>query len=99
MSITLGRYEFEGPFSIDDVENRAGIYVILNTEQAEVDLLELGEAREIKSTLKRRHPVQWQQNSASSAEIYIHYTPAVLDDRRRAIEREIRQEMELELAA
>lgn len=99
MSITMGNYEFEGPYSIETVENRAGVYVILSAQGAEVDMLELGQARELRTALQtNRHYPQWQSQTPA-AEIFIHYTPAVLEPRRKAIEREIRMELELEVAA
>lgn len=98
MSITLGNYEFEGPHSIETVENRAGVYVILREQGAEIDMLELGQARELKSALhKSRHYAQWHRQTP--LQIFIHYTPAVLEPRRKAIENEIRQELEQELVA
>ncbi len=96
MSITMGKYEFEGPFAIEAIENRAGVYAMLRGRDEDIEILDLGEARELRHSLqKHRHYRQWH-GEGDGVQLFVLYTPAILDDRRNAITSEIKYELENE---
>lgn len=96
MSITIGRYEFEGPLTLETVENRAGVYALLREQAGDIEVIDLGEAREVRDTLVRRCHYIRCENAADQMQLFVHYTPSVLSDRRIAIAGEIRSELECE---
>lgn len=96
MSITMGKYEFEGPLTIETVENRAGVYAMLRGHEGDIEIMDLGEARELRLSLQKHcHYMQWR-NETDSVELFVYYTPAVLDERRFAIATEIKSELDCE---
>lgn len=100
MSISLGRYEFEGPHTVDSIANRAAIYAVIRSQGSDVELLDVGEARELRHHLQRHHLYKyWTRGLPGGVSIFVHYMPAILDERRREIAHEIRQELEPEWAA
>lgn len=50
MTITVGKYGFEGPFqSIDELENKSGVYAIHDSRDSKFFI---GESKEIRDRVK-----------------------------------------------
>jgi hypothetical protein len=100
MEIALGRYVFEGPKSTKHVGRSAGVYAVLRHRGSDVDLLEIGESRDLRTTLQaHKRLAVWQNDHRAIVTIFVHYMPAVLHARRREIVREILDELEPDLVA
>ena len=52
MSVTIGKYTFDGPFrSTDELEDRPGIYAILCQGRGKSLLIDVGESAKVKMTV------------------------------------------------
>ncbi len=50
----IGNYEFDGPFfSIPSLEDRPGVYAILCVKDGKFDLIDVGEARTVKTGVQK----------------------------------------------
>ncbi|MBX9667323.1 MAG: hypothetical protein K2X93_06875 [Candidatus Obscuribacterales bacterium] len=53
MTILIGKFEFDGPFSVvDDLEERPGLYAVLHYEHGEYELIHVSQADNIKNTIE-----------------------------------------------
>jgi hypothetical protein len=92
MTITIGNYDFHGPhFVLRGIENRAGVYAILNHKADEIELLDLGESGDLQATLQNHARLQfWQSYMPGTVGVMVHYH----ETDRKQIERDIRNEYE-----
>jgi hypothetical protein len=93
MSITIGRYDFEGPLeNIHQLENCAGIFVLLKDAQNQLEVIEFGGSESLKSSLSANANVElWSRRRDEEMQLLVHYTPQM---RRRSVEEEVRYELE-----
>jgi hypothetical protein len=96
MSIKIGKYTFEGPYtSTNSLEDRSGVYVILCHSGAEHYPIDVGESATVKSRVNdhERKPC-WNRNCNSSLVVAVLYTPHLQQAGRKQIEREIRRQFD-----
>ena len=93
MSIKIGRYNFEGPYSSSDsLQDKSGVYVILCENGSGYGPIDCGESATVKSRIEshdRRNC--WNRNCNGSLRFSVLYTPNIQSAGRVAIEQEIRQ--------
>lgn len=92
MSITIGRYQFDGPyFSTTSLEDRSGVYAIIDRRNSVDYLLDVGESATVRSRVET-HDRQncWQRHSRGRLKVAVYYTPYLQQSGRREIEQEIR---------
>lgn len=93
MAITIGRYEFEGPYiSTGSLEDRAGVYVILcKGEGDKYSVVDVGESSEVKTRIENHDRTDcWKENCTGTLAYAVLYTPDIPEEGRRLIEQEIR---------
>lgn len=94
MSITLGRYNFEGPFgNTDNLKSFSGVYAILGRSTAYenwsvVDIGETGNVRNRVATHDRKDC--WKRQGFSSLQAAAHYCG---EAERMRIEKELRKQL------
>lgn len=53
MSITIGKYTFDGPFiSSDKLEDRSGVYAIICIKEGKNYIIDVGESAKVKSRVE-----------------------------------------------
>jgi hypothetical protein len=90
--ISLKKYNFEGPYrSTSQLQDRQGIYAILNFSNSRYLVVDIGESRKVKTRIDY-HDRQscWTQNSNGTLCVAVMYTPNLNDNQRRLIEQELR---------
>ena len=94
MTISIGRYSFEGPFSTNqDLEDKEGIYLITCNYNNNLVLISIGESENIKDTLKNDdRKKSWQKYCTGKIELWVDYTPNLQQNGRLLIVREIMRE-------
>lgn len=94
MSITIGNYSFDGPYSsIDRLKDKSGVYAILCHKQQKYHLVDVGEAAKVRSRVENHDRKNcWQSNCKSTLCVAVYYTPHSPQPGRRAIEQEIRNQ-------
>ncbi len=92
MSITIGRYTFEGPHaSTESLEDRSGVYAIIDRRDNDNHLMDVGESATMKSRVETHDRKDcWRRNSRGRLAVAVYYTPSLQQPGRRAIEQEIR---------
>lgn len=98
MSITIGSYNFEGPYTnTDDIENKSGVYAILDkVKGSEYKVIDIGESKEVKDRLDTHDRYDcWVLNCDLTIYYAVYYTPHKQGAGRRAIEKELREQYQL----
>lgn len=92
LSISIGKYSFEGPFSsIDNIEDRSGVYAVLDRRGSEYFVLDIGESATVKTRLLNHDRKNcWQINKKGSLVYAVYYTPNLQQAGRMAIEQALR---------
>ena len=94
MSITIGRYNFEGPYtSTANLKDQGGVYTILCQNNGKYNTVDVGESATVKSRVENhdRKPC-WNTNCFSSLAVAVLYTPGLSAEGRRQIEEEVRNQ-------
>lgn len=94
MSITVGRYSFEGPYtSTGSLEDRSGVYAIHDYRDGLYYLIDVGESATLKSRVENhdRAPC-WNGNKRGTLTVSAFYTPHLQQSGRQEIESEIRNQ-------
>lgn len=94
MSISIGGYPFEGPYSsVESLDDRSGIYAILTKRTQDYKVLDVGESAAVKSRVSShdRKPC-WTRNSLGSIYYSVHYTPNLQQSGRIEIEQKLRDQ-------
>ena len=96
MSIKIGRYQFEGPYSSTaNLEDKSGIYVILcqTSPNSNYNLIDCGESATVKTRVANHDRADsWKRNCSGSLHVAVLYTPNAQSAGRVAIEQEIRNQ-------
>lgn len=92
MSIRIGNYEFDGPYSsLENLEDRSGIYSILCQRNGEYNLIDVGESATVKTRVaNHERNICWRRNCQSTPVVAVYYTPNLQQQGRMAIEQKIR---------
>lgn len=92
MSFTVGKYEFDGPFSsTNQLQDRSGIYVIVCAVNNQYQPLDCGESATVKSRVEDHERADcWKRNCNGTLMVAVLYTPNTQSAGRVAIEQEIR---------
>ena len=96
MSINIGRHSFEGPYSDTDyLQNRSGIYAILDDQSSTTYVVDIGESADVKSRVESHDRKDcWQRNHRGTLKIAVLYTPNLQQSGRMAIEQELRDKFQ-----
>jgi hypothetical protein len=92
ITITLAGYEFSVFTSTSSLENKGGVYAILDLRSDDRYYpIDVGESAEVKDRVENhdRKPC-WNRNIRGSIRYGVHYTPGKSAEARRKIEAEIR---------
>lgn len=92
MSVDIDGYAFEGPYTdINKLENRSGIYAVLDHQKNGIVVVDIGESAEVKSRIENhdRRPC-WSENSNGTLEVAVLYTTSLHQCGRKEIEQKIR---------
>jgi hypothetical protein len=94
MSITVGRYTFEGAYtSTDKLEDKSGVYAIHCYSEGKYYLVDVGESATVKSRVEKHDRVDcWNRNCKDTLTYSVYYTPNLQQEGRKKIEQEIRDE-------
>ena len=94
MSISVGRYTFEGPYTdTTQLQDRSGVYAIHDRRNGSNYLVDVGESAQVKSRVDThdRKPC-WNGNKQGVLTVSVLYTPNAQQAGRMAIEQEIRKQ-------
>lgn len=94
MSITIGNYSFEGPYTTtDNLEDRSGVYAILCNANNQYRLIDVGESATVKTRVDNHDRKDcWKRNCSGTLSVAVLYTPNQQQAGRIAIEQAIRQQ-------
>ncbi|MDZ8258996.1 hypothetical protein [Nostoc sp. ChiQUE01b] len=93
MTIAIGRWQFEGPYShTSNLDNRSGVYAILD---GRVDgmywMIDIGESTTVRARIENHDRANcWVRNQQGTLAVAVLYTPHFQQAGRRTIEQEIR---------
>lgn len=100
MAINIGNYTFEGPYAFQNnnvptewLEDRSGVYVILDYHTNLYHVLDVGESAEVRTRIANhdRHNC-WLQHRQGQLAVAVLYTPNKQQTGRMNIEQELRRE-------
>lgn len=92
--INIGTYQFEGPYEdAAKLEDRSGVYAILDYRGNEYRLLDCGESSTVKTRVAGhdRRPC-WIRNSIGRLCYAVYYTPNLQQSGRMEVEQAIRKQ-------
>ena len=92
MTLKVADYSFEGPYaSADDLEDRSGVYVVVDSTAGEYRLIDCGESATVKTRIATHDRADcWERNRSGTLMFAVRYTPNLQQAGRREIESEIR---------
>jgi len=93
MSITVGNYTFEGPYTdTSRLQDRSGVYAIHCYRDNAYYLIDVGESTQVKSRVDDHDRKDcWQRNCSGTLTVSVYYTPNLQSSGRIAVEQEIRR--------
>lgn len=94
MSITVGRYTFEGPYTATaDLKDRSGVYAIHCYRDNAYSLVDVGESATVKTRVDNHdRKACWERNCTGTLTVSVYYTPLLQQAGRMEIEQEIREQ-------
>lgn len=94
MSIEVGKYTFEGPYTTPEkLEDRAGVYAIHCYRDDKYSLIDVGESATVKSRVETHDRKDcWKRECAGTLMVSVYYTPNLQQAGRMQIEQEIRDQ-------
>lgn len=94
MALTVGGCCADGPFfSIDNLQNSSGVYIILTrcSEFERWAVLDIGESATVRSRVESHDRAScWQRNSSGVLAVAVIYTPNAKQAGRMEIEQDLR---------
>jgi len=92
--ITIGRYNFDGPYSsTSKLEDRAGVYAIIDARTGENILVDVGESAVVRTRVENHDRSDcWNRNTIGKLQAAVLYTPNLHQEGRMRIEQEIRNQ-------
>lgn len=94
MSVTIGRYTFDGPyFSTEVLEDRSGVYAIIDRRDTNDYLIDIGESSTVRTRVEA-HDRQscWTKHAKGRLGAAVYYTPHLQQSGRKDVEQEIRNQ-------
>jgi len=93
MSITIGNYKFDGPYTdTDNLENKSGVYAILSSDNGKYNVIDIGESSDVRDRVENHDRKEcWFRNCSGEIEIAVLYTPNQQQSGRMQIEQELRK--------
>lgn len=97
MSITIGKYQFDGPFpSAGLLENRSGVYAIIDRWDSGNHLVDVGESATVRTRVETHDRENcWRRHSQGRLGVAVYYTPHLQQPGRREIEQGIRNQYQV----
>jgi hypothetical protein len=93
MTVLIGTWEFEGPFSKNyEIRDEPAIYAVLASENDEYELVELNETDNVKQTFKTLHEMTPEDRALSIA---VYYCSDLTDNLREGLVDIILKEFEI----
>lgn len=94
MSITVSKYQFDGPYlTTDYLKDNSGVYAILCKNDSTYHPVDVGESAKVKTRVDNHdRKTCWQQSCHADLAVAVLYTPNLHQQGRMEIEREIRNE-------
>lgn len=91
--VTIGRYNFEGPYaSTNYLQERAGVYAIVDDRSGTLQLIDVGESATVKSRVENHERGNcWTRNRIGTLKVAVLYTPGLQQAGRMQLEQEIRE--------
>jgi hypothetical protein len=91
MSVKIGKYEFEGPYtSTDQLKDQSGVYVVLCQKNPDYSPVDCGESATVKSRVENHDRSDcWSRNCSTALCVAVLYTS---ESERFRIEQEIRSQ-------
>ncbi len=91
MSITVGRFEFDGPYADTGyLEERSGVYAILCRQNGGYGVVDVGESATVRSRVENHDRVACWRGVSNALAVAVCYTPGLQQSGRQAIEQELR---------
>ncbi|WP_413853482.1 hypothetical protein [Candidatus Ruminimicrobium bovinum] len=86
-------YSFAGPhFDTDSIENKSGVYAIIDSFNGKYYLLDIGESHDVKNRLASHDRRDcWKRNKKGTILYYVYYTLNKQQAGRMDIEQDIRK--------
>ena len=100
MTVLIGSWEFEGPFTQSrDLLHEPGIYAILSCTDNEYELLEIDETESVRATLEKhdRYPLG-KPTSATNVAAAVYYCADLTAALREGLIEEVLKEFNAEVA-
>ena len=93
MSLSIHNYNFEVPFSSNDMlDNQAGIFTIICLINNKLNLADIGESSNIKYAIEKHNKKdEWKNYCDGKLFFACQYTPRMPQSERMSITREIRK--------
>ena len=94
MAITIGNYVFNGPYSsTSSLEDRSGVYVILDKRSDGYYVIDIGESSKVKTRVENHERTDcWKRIKKVTQYFAVNYTPNKQQEGRKEIEQELRQQ-------
>jgi hypothetical protein len=94
VSITVGSYTFDGPYtSTDSLADAAGVYAIHCYRDQQYYLVDVGETATVRARVKEHDRKDcWRRNCHGVLTMSVLYTPSLSEMKRREIEGAIREQ-------
>lgn len=94
MTITVGRYTFEGPYTDTGLlRDNAGVYAIHCNRDGGYYLVDVGESATVRTRVENHDRKDcWTRNCTGTLTVSVLYTPGQQQAQRMAIEQEIRDQ-------
>ncbi len=91
MTLDVLGYTFDGPYaSAHDLEDRSGVYLIVDSTNRSYQPVDYGESPTVKTRVSTHDRADcWQRNCSGKPMVAVHYTPGQQQAGRRAIESKI----------
>ncbi len=97
MSIAIGSHQFDGPYaSTDLLEDRLGVYAIIDTRNSGPYLIDIGESATVKNRVETHERKEcWRRHAQGRLAAAVRYTPGLQQVGRIAIEQTIRRQYQI----
>ncbi len=94
MTITVGNYTFEGPYTnTSSLNDNSGVYAIHCNRDGEYRLIDVGESATVKSRVDNHDRAEcWNKNCSGTLTVSVLYTPNKQQAGRKEIEQELRNQ-------
>lgn len=94
MTITVGKYTFEGPYTnTSQIEDKSGVYAIHCLRDGKYFIIDIGESATVRSRLDSHDRADcWKRNCKETLTYSVLYTPNKQQAGRMEVEQELRKQ-------